>query len=170
MYSLSSPVGVNGFLLEETRKLRLREEKGPVWGQRGSEAGTGGRRPEGGRCVGRGKRGAVHLPFQGLPPSPTHWKRELVKGELEWRERKQTESEKSLGLQVLGLFGLAEPPPGPLPTALQTGPNTPRHTCACTRTHAHIRAQLHTGTRHTRSHTVRHAHVHTNTQDTRVCI
>lgn len=93
---------------------------------------------------------ASHLPCQGLSPSCTHWKPELVKGELERRERKQTESEESLELEVLGLFGLAEPPPGPLPTTLQTDSNNP-HMCACT----HMLTYVHTYTtthRHTQSH------------------
>lgn len=154
---------VNDFLLEETRKLRLREEKGPAWGDRGNKAGTRGWRQEGGKRVRREEGEASHLPCQGPSPSCTHWKQELVKGELERRERKQTESEESLELEVLGLFGLAEPPPGPLPTTLQI-PTTPTtcvraHTCSHTCTHT----QLHTGTH---SHTVRHAHIHTHKTQT----
>lgn len=78
---------------------------------------------------GAGKGRALYLPCQGLPPASAHEKQELVKGELERRERKQTESEKSLELEVLGSFGLAEPPPGPLLAALQADSDNPRHMC-----------------------------------------
>ena len=121
----------------------------------------------------------------GPPSSSAPWKREPVEGEPERRERKQTDSEKSLELRALGLFGLAEPPPGPLPAVLQTDSNNPRHT-GCVHTHAQthiytdtdIQAYRHTHTQtclcvqthtHTHSHayiqTQSHTHIHKHTHE-----
>jgi len=111
----------------------------------------------------------------GPPSSSAAWKREPVEGEPERRERKQTDSEKSLELRALGLFGLAEPPPGPLPAVLQTDSNNPRHT-GCVHTHAHthtytdtdIQAYRHAHTQtylcvQTHTHTHTHAYIQTQT-------
>lgn len=95
----------------------------------------------------------------GPPSSSAPWKREPVEGEPERRERKQTDSEKSLELRALGLFGLAEPPPGPLPAVLQTDSNNPHH-MGCVHTHAQT---------HTYTDTDIQAYRHTHTQ-TCLCV
>ena len=152
--------------------MRLREGKGPVWGPSGAEAGTGGERV--GNPAARGRWGGPLPTLPGPPSSSAPWKREPVEGEPERRERKQTDSEKSLELRALGLFGLAEPPPRPLPAVLQTDSSNPHHT-GCVHTHA----QTHTYTdtviqayRHAHTQTCvcvqthTHTHIHTHTQGT----
>lgn len=133
-------------------KTEARRGQGSVRGC-GSEAGA--RKP---RAQGAGEGPVPTLP--GPPSSSAHWKQEPVIGKPERRERKQTESEKSLELEALGLFGLAETPPGPLPAALHRL-RPPSHTHA----HTRARARAHGCTqarRHTQTHT-RHGHIHTCT-------
>lgn len=80
----------------------------------------------------------------GPPSSSAPWKQEPVKGEPERRERKQTESEKSLELGAL--FGLAEPAPGPLTAALHMDSTGAPHTCTHTHTHKHTHIHISTHT------------------------
>lgn len=155
---------VNDFLLEETRKLRLREEKGPAWGDRGNEAGTGGWRQEGGKRVRREEGEASHLPCQGPSPSCTHWKQELVKGELERRERKQTVRGKP-GARSAGIVWSGGATSWATPdNSADRFQQPPPHVCV--HTHAHIRAHIHN---YTQAHTVTQLDMHMHTHKTQTC-
>lgn len=115
-----------------------------MWGQCGNAATLeGGGEKLGNHCGVRGREGPCTYPARASLPALLSGSRNWLKGNREGgKESKQPE--KSLELEVLGLFGLAEPPPGPLPAALQTDSHTPRHMCACVHTQAYIHAQMHT--------------------------
>ena len=117
-----------------------------MWGPCRGEAGTGGVEAREWETLWGEGGGEGPVPTQpGLPSSAVPWKQEPVEGQPEKRERKQTESEKSLELQALGLFGLADHLLGhsqllcrQIPATLATRAHTHTHT------HTHSPAQTHT--------------------------